>query len=152
MTEIPVKRSQKILDKLRILLVDDCSDNRYFVEELLSQCGAQVWTSCDGSKAAKLVSEHQFDIVLMDLFMPIMDGYEAARQLRQLACDLPIVALTAAVVIGGREKCLKSGFDEHIPKPINIDSLLSVIRHLSSSRRLQAQLVLGSSVPSLGSN
>jgi len=117
----------------RILLAEDGLDNRRLIELFLKQAGADVTTVEDGAAACEEIQAavdlgKPFDLVLMDMQMPIKDGYEATRELRQTGCRAPILALTAYAREGDRQKCIDAGCDEYIAKPIKRDDLLSTVR------------------------
>ena len=112
-----------------ILITDDISVNREIADVLLTEAGFQVSTANDGQEALDALSKETFDLVLMDVQMPVMDGYEATRQIRQQAQfkTLPILAMTANAMVGDKEKCIESGMNDHISKPLDIDNMLSKI-------------------------
>ncbi len=109
-------------DKPIILLVEDNDDNRRLVSKILGHHGYQVIEAIDGKKALKLLSTINPDLILMDINLPGMDGYEVTRQIRTLANfgNLPIVALTAHAMVGDKEKSLAAGCNAYITKPINV--------------------------------
>ncbi|MDE7243972.1 MAG: response regulator, partial [Oscillospiraceae bacterium] len=118
----------------RILLVEDNELNREIAEAILEETGFQVESAPDGSDAVRImreVEEHYFDAILMDIQMPVMDGYEAARTIRLLpredVSDLPIIAMTANAMEEDKEAALKNGMNAHIAKPIDIDLFLSIL-------------------------
>jgi two-component system sensor histidine kinase/response regulator len=121
------------LDGVRLLLVEDNEINRQIATELLKGFGANVEVACDGAEAvARLEGETgalPFDLVFMDLQMPVLDGYEATRRLRadRRFDALPIVAMTAHAFVEERERCLATGMNDHVTKPIDPDALLHVI-------------------------
>ncbi|MDO9285875.1 MAG: response regulator [Aquabacterium sp.] len=126
--EAPAPEAAIRLDGLRVLLVEDNALNRELALELLIGRGAQVRTADHGLEAlARLHADgaDAYDVVLMDLQMPVMDGYEAVRQLReQPAFDtLPILAMTANAMAGERERCLAAGMQGHIAKPLDSAAL-----------------------------
>ena len=123
------------LDGLRVLLTDDAADNRVLVSRILKLAGAEVDLASNGREAVSRIHEAKYDVVLMDLQMPVMDGYEATRELRGSGYRGTIIALTAHALADEREKCLASGFDDHLSKPINRDSL--VVRLLESRAQRQ---------------
>ncbi len=106
----------------RVLLVDDNEINRRVAVGLLRSRGHQVVVVENGQKAVETLAEQEFDVVLMDMQMPVMDGYEATAELRQrehqTGGHLPIVAMTAEALKGDRERCLAAGMDDYISKPI----------------------------------
>gem|GEM_PF-724816 len=127
--------------RCHVLLADDGLDNRRLVTVFLQRAGAQVTTAETGREALELAlaaraEGHPFDVILMDVQMPEMDGYEATRKLRAAGYDRPIVALTAHTGAGDREKCLAAGCDDFIPKPISRAQLLDCVRTVIQ-RRLQ---------------
>jgi signal transduction histidine kinase len=116
----------------RILLVEDAPDNQRLIATLLRRAGATVDLASDGRQAveAALAAMHAgqpYDLILMDMIMPEMDGFTATRQLRQAGCQQPIVALTANFHGQSREECLAAGCDEYATKPIDRARLLEVV-------------------------
>jgi len=113
----------------KVLLVEDNDFNQQVATELLSLMGMEVSLAVDGRQAIEKVHGGAFDVVLMDLQMPVMDGYEATRQLRAEArfADLPILAMTAHAMLPERERCLALGMNDYITKPINPDELFSTL-------------------------
>jgi PAS domain S-box-containing protein len=117
----------------RILLVEDNPVNRMVAAGILQALGHRVDAAEDGLVALHLLEEHSYDAVLLDVQMPRMDGYATARALREAesrsgARRLPVIALTAAVVEGERERCLQAGMDDFLTKPINPHSLAGSLR------------------------
>ena len=118
----------------KILVVEDNDANRHVISTLLTSFGCRVDVADNGRKGVELASINKYDLVLMDCQMPILDGYEAVNQIRLLENDglfngyrTPIVALTANVVKGNREKCIKAGMDDFLAKPIDFERLLGVL-------------------------
>ena len=109
---------------LRALVVDDVIANQKLIALILTRGGASLTLASNGQEACDLVLSQPFDVILLDMQMPIMDGYEAARKLRLAGITTPIVALTANAMKGDREKCLEAGCTDFISKPINKDELL----------------------------
>ncbi|VVS93068.1 response regulator [Desulfoluna spongiiphila] len=117
---------------LSVLLVEDNPVNQMVARELLKGWGIAVTTATNGLEAVKHVETHAFDLVLMDLQMPIMDGLEATAMIRDnLAMpELPIIAMTAHAMQGDKERCLHAGMDDYVSKPIHRERLFEVIaRH-----------------------
>ncbi len=115
----------------RILLVEDNEVNRELAEEMLTSVGLTVDLAENGLEAVNRVSTGNYDLVLMDCQMPVMDGYEASRRIRQdeHLRRLPIIAMTANALAADRQLCLDAGMDEHIPKPIDVNLLYTTLAH-----------------------
>jgi signal transduction histidine kinase/CheY-like chemotaxis protein/HPt (histidine-containing phosphotransfer) domain-containing protein len=114
--------------KLRVLLAEDNRVNQQFAEALLRKAGHSVDIADNGVKAVDAVHRNDYDVVLMDIQMPEMDGVEATRQIRKLPapkCSIPIIAMTADAMSGSRETYLKAGMDDYISKPIQPTHLLA---------------------------
>jgi len=104
------------------------------VKLLLEKLGAEVEIAEDGAEAVALVSEQRFDLILMDVLMPRMDGIEATRRLRAAGVETPVVAVTATVTSNDRRRCLQAGCNDFIAKPLDRAKLLDVMRkHLGDS-------------------
>ncbi len=117
---------------LKILVVDDSFDNLEIIKMILKPTGARVTTAEDGEAGLQLALAGQFDVVLMDIQMPGLNGHQATEQLRKRGFRKPIIALTAHAMKEDRELAFKSGFDDHLTKPINRLALLQVIGHFTS--------------------
>jgi two-component system, sensor histidine kinase len=115
-----------------ILVVDDVSDNRDLMQRYLSSTGSNVGLAASGDEALKMCSESDWDLVLMDIQMPKMDGYETTQKLRQAGFRRPIIALTAHAMRSDLERCLKAGCDETITKPISKSNLISKLNEVLS--------------------
>lgn len=111
----------------KILIVDDNETNRLVASTVLLGYGAQVLNAEDGDMALEMVKEDAYDIILMDIQMPVLDGYETTRMLRQKGYLGTIIALTASVVAGEKERCIAAGMDDYLTKPINEELLIDVI-------------------------
>ncbi len=114
----------EILTQKHILLVDDSGDNREIIKRFLEKAGAVVETADNGQAGLDKLRSQHFDLVLMDIQMPVMDGLQAMREIRKTDPNTPIVALTAHALEEERSACLKSGFDDYLTKPINRRVLL----------------------------
>src|SRR5262249_35416541 len=114
----------------RILLAEDGPDNQRLISMMLRKAGAEVCVVENGQMAIERTEIETFDLVLMDMAMPVMDGYTAARTLRVRGNRVPIVALTAHALAGEREKCLAAGCNAYLTKPIDRYDLLASIRAL----------------------
>jgi two-component system, cell cycle response regulator DivK len=116
----------------KILLVEDNEMNRDMLSRRLLRNGFEVSVAVDGQEGVDLVRSELPDLVLMDLSLPIMDGWEATRQLKadEQTRAIPIIALTAHAMAGDREKALEAGCDEYDTKPIELPRLLEKITAL----------------------
>jgi PAS domain S-box-containing protein len=124
---------QSQLPPLAVLLAEDSAVNRIYMNKLLSRMGHRVTEVVDGTAAIAAWQQQQFDLVLMDIQMPGVDGIAALTAIRQLeAADqrhTPVIALTAHVMEGDREKLLLAGFDGYAAKPVTVDALIAEIRN-----------------------
>jgi signal transduction histidine kinase/CheY-like chemotaxis protein len=122
----------------RILLVEDNAVNRRVIVGLLQKRGHTIESAENGLEALEALTKSDYDLVLMDVQMPVMDGLEATRRMRDMerrgSPHVPVVGLTALAMKGDRERCLASGMDECIHKPIDLQSLLSAIEKTSQFR------------------
>lgn len=138
----PVTPAEQSLTGLRALLVEDHAVNREIAQRLLGSRGARVELACNGQEALDhLVAQgpDAYDVVLMDLEMPVLDGLEATRRLRAMPGfeRLPVLAMTAHVLPGERERCLAAGMQGHIAKPLDLPLL---VRELQGLRRTSADV------------
>ena len=117
-------------DKVNILMVDDQPGKLLSYEAILSELGENLIKATSGRQALDLLLKNDIAVVLMDVSMPEMDGYETMQVLRQIPAlrRLPIIALTAKAMKGDREKCLEAGASEYLAKPVNTEQLLSALR------------------------
>ena len=114
----------------RILAVDDSADSRMLIQMLLRRLGHQFTIVDSGEAAIERIQSEDFDVVLMDVQMPGLDGYETTGQIRKLAhrChQVPIIAFTANAMVGDSEKCFDAGMNDYVTKPINVDVLKRTI-------------------------
>lgn len=125
--ELPTHYSN--LEGARILLVEDNEINRELAEEILNQQKVELSVAMNGREALELIESNTFDLVLMDCQMPVMDGYQATRAIRQQAKHdrLPIIALTANVLTHDIQRAIEAGMNDHISKPINIHNMFSTL-------------------------
>lgn len=108
----------------RILLVDDGKTNRQLIGLILERAGAKVVTANNGQEGYNLAIESEFDLILMDMQMPIMDGYTATNRLREQGIKTPIIALTASAMVNDRERSMDAGCNEYMTKPVDIKELV----------------------------
>lgn len=132
----------------RILVADDFQDMRVLVQQALGTRGADVVTVNDGAEAVERVSRESFDLILMDIRMPVMDGLTATREIRRRGCLAPIIGLTASCNEGERENMLEAGFDDVWFKPITLSSLIAqVASYLPSAMQPTAKPPVDSNDP-----
>jgi len=114
---------------LDILMIEDNEQNRYLARFLLEGAGHKVTSANDGLSGIELASSRRFDVILLDIQLPGMDGYDVARSLRQLgpAVAPPIVAVTSYAMPGDRERALAAGCDGYIEKPIDPENFVNEI-------------------------
>ena len=134
----------KPIDGIRgahVLLAEDNKINQQVAQELLGQGGLRVTIADNGREAMAWLGKETFDAVLMDMQMPEMDGYEAARTIRAMPefSELPIIAMTANVMAGDREKCLEAGMNDHVAKPIDPDKLFATLVQWIAPREFAGQ-------------
>lgn len=122
------------LQGVSVLAAEDVEINRLVLEDILDQEGASYVFTENGQQALEQVKEqgaNAFSVVLMDIQMPVMDGYEATRRIHEIYEDLPVIGLTAHALEEEKQRCLDAGMLDHVSKPVNTDELVSVIlRHL----------------------
>jgi len=113
----------------RILLVEDNEINQQVAREILEMAGLVVFIANQGQEAIDLLNGHEYDAVLMDIQMPVLDGHEATRQIRQdpRFKDLPIIAMTASAMVSDQEQALKAGMNDHVSKPIDTRELFGAL-------------------------
>jgi FOG: CheY-like receiver len=118
-----------------ILVVEDNKTNQLIAKSLLELAGFRVWLGNDGQEGIDLFKVHrtEIDLILMDLHMPVLNGYEAAQQIRELSVEIPIVAITADVIERVKEKCESYGIHHYISKPFNPEKFVETIRKIASA-------------------
>lgn len=121
----------------RVLLVEDIELNREIAEMILTEAGFVVESAPDGTDAVAMMEkaeENYYDVVLMDIQMPVMNGYEAAKAIRKLEsqelASVPILAMTANAFEEDRQEALRCGMNGHLPKPIDVENLYSTLKEI----------------------
>jgi two-component system cell cycle response regulator DivK len=120
----------------KILIAEDNATNRELFRELLEARGYTVLEACDGPEALQMMEQTSPDILLLDIGMPVLDGFAVVRAIREnpRLSTLPVLAVTAYAMQGDREHVLNSGFDGYLSKPINATSLAQELERLLSER------------------
>jgi CheY-like chemotaxis protein len=115
----------------RILVVEDNPDNMYVMDRILTHRGYSVGEATSGADALRMIAETPFDLVLMDMQMPGLDGYATVQTIRELVAgkEVPIIAVTAHSMPGDRERTLDAGCTDYVSKPIQTQDLLQLIEH-----------------------
>jgi CheY-like chemotaxis protein len=120
----------------KVLIAEDNATNRELFRELLEARGYTVVEACDGTEALQMMEQALPDILLLDIGMPVLDGFAVVRAIREnpRLAALPVLAVTAYAMQGDRERVLNSGFDGYLSKPINATSLAGELERLLSQR------------------
>ncbi len=118
----------ELLKGLKVLLIEDSPDNQVLIETYLRKTGAEVLIKSNGSEGAEAALVENHDLILMGLQMPVMGGHEATRKLRKLQYSKPIIALTAHAMNEEKLKCMESGFNEYLTKPVQRNLLIEVLQ------------------------
>jgi CheY-like chemotaxis protein len=118
---------------VRILLVEDNPENRDMLSRRLTRRGYQMQFAMDGAEAVRMTQAELPDLVLMDLSLPVMDGWEATRRLKADPATraIPVIALTAHAMVGDRERAIAAGADDYDTKPVDLERLLEKIVRLA---------------------
>jgi CheY-like chemotaxis protein len=137
----------------QVLLVEDNKFNRQIAKAFLTNAHIQVVEAENGAAAVDIIQTHRFDLILMDMQMPVMNGLEATAVLRQqLGLPTPIIALTANAIKGEREKCLEAGMDDYLAKPFQEDELLKLIGDWVLGHRAERQAAAAALLESASPN
>lgn len=130
---------------ITVLIAEDNAVNRELLRELLELRGYRVLEACDGQEALHVIEQAQPELLLLDIGMPIMDGFAVIRRIREnpRLAGLPVVAVTAYAMRGDREKILNSGFDGYLSKPVNARSLSEELNRLLDKRDEKAGAAAG---------
>jgi CheY-like chemotaxis protein len=143
------RKPERIRFRGRILLVEDGADNQRLLQLQLGDAGGSVTIAGDGQVAVGLTATQTFDLILMDMQMPVMDGYSATKELRRRGLTTPIIALTAYAMAEDRDKCLAIGCSDYLSKPMDEETLLKTVhKYLENDPALvpidSVEAVLGS--------
>lgn len=130
---------RQLLQGLSILLAEDAADNRFYLSSFLKMEGAEVEIVDNGRDAIERALKGDHDLVLMDIQMPVVDGYEATRTLRDKSYSKPILALTAHAMQSERERCLGAGCNAHLAKPVGFEQLIDNILKFSNHENASAR-------------
>ena len=126
---------QDIRLSAKVLVVDDRRDIRYLAQHFIEKAGGKVVTATNGREAVDFILSDEgesIDAIVMDMQMPVMDGYEAATELRKRDCDKPIIALTANAMKSDRDDCIAAGCTDYTTKPLDSYKLVEMIDRLVS--------------------
>lgn len=116
-----------------VLVAEDNAINQMVVKHTLFKLGAVADVACNGAEAIEKIKARKYDLILMDIQMPVMDGYEATRYIRnELRSNVPIIAMTAFALYGEDEKCYKCGMNNYVSKPFTIEKLGNIIQEVLS--------------------
>ncbi|HHU01428.1 response regulator [Xiashengella succiniciproducens] len=110
-----------------ILVVEDVDTNKIFFDAALRRTKAKILWAKDGQEAIDMFRDNKIDLVLMDLQLPVMDGYTATREIKKINPDIPVIAQTAHVMSGEREKCMEVGCNDYLAKPIRLQILIETL-------------------------
>lgn len=127
MENINAKSREELIKDLSILIVEDELVNSLFLKEAFVRLPVKIECVANGLDAVKLYKKNKFDIVLMDLRLPKLDGFEATREILKFNPNAKVIAQTAYAMYGDREKCLEAGFCDYITKPMKRDDLINIV-------------------------
>jgi two-component system cell cycle response regulator DivK len=113
----------------RILAVEDQADNRQIIRDMLARTDYEITEAENGEEALAAIAKQRPDLILMDIQLPIMDGYEATRRIKADGSLRPIIAVTSYALSGEEKKARAAGCDDYVPKPFSPRQLLAKIRH-----------------------
>jgi two-component system cell cycle response regulator DivK len=118
---------------MKILYVEDNEDNIFMLKNRLTRAGHAVVVATDGAQGVAMASSERPDVILMDLSLPVLDGWQATREIKAAADTkhIPVIALTANAMAGDREKALAAGCDDYDTKPVELPRLLEKIKRVA---------------------
>jgi len=140
--QIDADSSSWKLQAARVLIVDDGAENRELVSLLLTEAGVQVEQAENGQVGVDMAATTDYDVILMDVNMPVMDGFTAAGIIREKNAEVPIIALTANAMVGFEADCLEAGYSGYLSKPINIDQFMEMMIGLLGGQKVDAPKTL----------
>jgi CheY-like chemotaxis protein len=138
----------------RLLLVEDNKTNQFIAKSILEQAGFVMEITSDGDEGYQFYAAHQdeIDLILMDLHMPVMDGYAASDMIRKINQEIPIVAMTADAITGVEEKCLSHGIRNYVSKPFEPDQLIETLITLLSGKKPNAKAARSTGAEEVAAN
>jgi len=129
---------QKDSDNIRVLVAEDNLISSHLIVSILKKRGCEVFTATNGEEAVDLFKTHKFDLILMDVLMPNLDGFSATRKIRELEKELntstPIIALTAHAIEGFKEQCLESGMNDYLSKPVRMNDIFEILNSIQQKK------------------
>lgn len=125
--EETAREGRWVFPPAKVLVVDDGEENRDLLQLVLGDAGLEVDIAVNGQAGLDDALARSFDIILMDVQMPVMDGFTAVGLMREKGLDMPVIALTANAMAGAEDECLAAGYSGYLPKPIDLDKLLSLL-------------------------
>lgn len=133
---------QRLVDKLKILVAEDNVVNQQVIVNQLNILGHEADCADNGSEALAMLSKQNYDLVLMDCQMPVLDGYTATQELRRIEGNshTVVIALTANAMPADRNQCLAAGMDDYISKPVSLDALAAILERWTTKQRVDKQL------------
>lgn len=126
----PVSASKKEIANKHILIAEDEESNFYLLDRILKRAGITTSWARNGLEAIDMCRKNKYDLILMDIRMPVLDGYEATQEIKKFAPNLPVIAQTAYALKGEKEKSLAAGCDAYVSKPIDAGELLAILNRL----------------------
>ncbi len=137
MSGVEMMEQERVMSNSRILVVEDNRDNMTLITDILESLNYSVIPAYDGQHGVLLAHSEQPNLILMDLSLPLMDGWTAAREIKQneKLKVIPVIALTAHAMSGDRERALEAGCDDYVSKPINVPDLLVKIATLLAAKK-----------------
>lgn len=118
------------LSQVKILIIDDDPRNIYALKAVLKSRGFEIFTAGGAAEGMKVLHDHDMGVVLLDMMMPDIDGYQTIQMIRAVDEKVPIIAVTARAMVGDREKCLAAGAQAYVAKPVDLDELLATLKEV----------------------